>query len=177
MPGLDAAPPVPRAEGMDSLKSVLWTAGIIVAVCAVIGVTVNALRPEGISLIQHTQYEILVPCPETSGVVETVAADHPAVLEKRTLLIDARATSEHAQWHPPGSLNVPFDYLEPVEAKTLRAIAASGAARVVVYGDGRDPDSGEHLAKEISGRGIRNVGFVPGGAPSLRRALAGGNAP
>jgi hypothetical protein len=48
-----------------------------------------------------------------------------------------------------------------------RSIAASGASRVVVYGDGGRPDSGEHLGREISGRGIKNVFFVRGGAAAV----------
>jgi hypothetical protein len=39
---------------------------------------------------------------------------------------------------------------------------------VVVYGDGGAPDTGELLAREISGHGIKHVFFVEGGAPELR---------
>ena len=39
---------------------------------------------------------------------------------------------------------------------------------MVVYGDGLEPDSGEELAKEIAGKGIRNVSFVQGGVKALR---------
>jgi hypothetical protein len=38
---------------------------------------------------------------------------------------------------------------------------------VIVYGDGGRPDSGEYLGKEISGRGIKNVYFIRGGAPAV----------
>ena len=72
----------------------------------------------------------------------------------------------------PGAINVPFDWLDPIPdarlAELVRAIAASRATRVVVYGDDERPDSGEHLGREISGRGIKNVSFVRGGAPALQ---------
>jgi hypothetical protein len=42
----------------------------------------------------------------------------------------------------------------------------------VVFGDGGNPDSGEQLAREIAGKGIRNVRFVEGGAPLLEKAAA-----
>jgi hypothetical protein len=68
-------------------------------------------------------------------------------------------------------VNVAYDWLDPVPEETLselaRSIAASGATRVVVYGDGKRPDSGEHLGREISGRGIKNVFFIRGGAPAV----------
>jgi hypothetical protein len=174
MPGLSE--PV-RAEPPDSLITSLRIAALVAVVCSVLGVVANAFRPGGIAFFQRTQYEILVPCPETEGEVKTIAADDPVLGAKRTLILDARSPAEYGRWHLPAAMDVPFDYLVQVDPKTLRVIAASGAARVVVYGDGRDPDSGEHLAKEISGRGIRNVGFVPGGAPSLRKSPAGGGPP
>ena len=66
---------------------------------------------------------------------------------------------------------MPYDWLDPIPGADMqrlaRAIAASRATRVVVYGDGERPDSGEHLGREISGRGIKNVSFVRGGAPAL----------
>ena len=58
---------------------------------------------------------------------------------------------------------MPDDLLQAL----VETIAASGATRVVVYGDGGAPDSGEYLGREISGRGIKNVFFVTGGAPAL----------
>jgi hypothetical protein len=44
----------------------------------------------------------------------------------------------------------------------------------MVFGDGQDPDSGEQLARELAGRGIRNVRFVQGGAPALAATANGG---
>ena len=49
-----------------------------------------------------------------------------------------------------------------------RKIARSEAQRVFVYGDGDNPDTGEQLAREISGKGIRNVFFIEGGARTLQ---------
>ncbi len=63
---------------------------------------------------------------------------------------------------------MPDDHLQEL----AELIASSRATRVVVYGDGGRPDSGEHLGKEISGRGIKNVGFVEGGAPALLERTA-----
>lgn len=69
-------------------------------------------------------------------------------------------------------MNVPYDYLDPTPGSVIeelaRRIARSKAQRVYVYGDGEDPDSGEQLAREISGKGVRNVFFVRGGAPALQ---------
>jgi hypothetical protein len=140
---------------------------IVVAACTAIALAQNGVRSDGLPLVQAEEYQILVPCPETSG---QVAATPPAAAMKgdaAVLLIDARGAAAFAQWHAPGAINVPFDYLEPTSLERLHRIAASGAREVLVYGDGNDPDSGEQLAKELAGRGIRNVGFTSGGAPAI----------
>jgi hypothetical protein len=45
---------------------------------------------------------------------------------------------------------------------------------VVVVGDGEDPDSGRELARELAGKGLKNMAYVTGGAPALKAALTGG---
>ncbi len=48
---------------------------------------------------------------------------------------------------------------------------ASNAARVVVFGDGRVPDSGREMARELAGRGMVNVFYVEGGWEAARGVL------
>jgi hypothetical protein len=159
---------------MRSLVVALRDALLIVVLCAALGIVVNALRASGIPLVQKTEYEILVPCPEGSGNIESFSIRDPMLADKRSLWVDARSPAEHQRWHPPGARNVPFDYLEPTCAVAVRGIAASGASQVVVFGDGKDPDSGEQLARELASRGIRNVRFVQGGAAAIEAAASGG---
>ena len=168
MPGL--APVTVRPLPMHSPRAAVRDALLVLVACAAVGVATNALRPGGIALVQRSAYEILVPCPEGSGDVQAIATSDPAVWEGRTLLVDARSTAEHERWRPDQALSVPFDYLEPTSPELVRRIASSGAAQVVVFGDGGDPDTGEQLAREIAGKGIRNVRFVEGGAPLLEKA-------
>ncbi len=170
MPGLgpSALRPVPAF----ALRTAVRDALVVLAACAAVAAVTNALRPGGIAFVQRTDYEILVPCPEGSGDAQGISADDPAVWEPRTLLIDARSAAEHGRWHPGRAISVPFDYLEPTAPEQVRRIASSGAAQVVVFGDGGDPDSGEQLGREIAGKGIRNVRFVKGGAPLVEKAAA-----
>lgn len=146
-------------------------AALISAASAILALAVNGLRANGLPLVAPTPYTILVPCPEPGGPVEAIAPNDPTIRGPRTFLIDARGADEFGRAHLPGATNVPYDWLDPTPdaelERLVKSVASSGATRVVVYGDGGRPDSGEHLGREISGGGIRNVGFVRGGAPAL----------
>ncbi len=152
----------------QTLRRTLVEAAVVALAGTVIALAFNALRPGRLPLVARTPYQTLVPCPEPGGPVEALDAGAPEVSSPRSFLIDARSQGEFEQHHLSGAVNVPYDWLDPVPEETLaelaRSIAASGATRVVVYGDGGRPDSGEHLGKEISGRGIKNVYFIYGGA-------------
>lgn len=150
-----------------SFGTTILEALIVTVASALMALAVNGIRENGIPLVQKTEYQILVPCPETTGEVDTLS---PSVLDEpmdRVLLLDARQKNEFEKGHLPGAKSIPYDYLEPLTDCALREVASSGARRVVVYGDGEDPDSGEQLAKELSGKGIRNVGFIAGGAQTV----------
>lgn len=156
----------------DALR-VLRDAAVALAVLSATGVAVNAARPDGIPLVAARAYDVLVPCPEPLGEVEALAPSDPRLRTGRTLVLDAREGAAHAARHLDGAWSVPFDYLDRVPDETVRRVAASGATLVAVYGDGDDPDSGRELARELSGRGVRNVGYVAGGATALGLQEAG----
>jgi len=155
-------------------KDAVVAAGIA---CAV-GLLVHLLRPDAIPFFAEEEYELFVPCPESAGEVTPMPADDPALRSEDTFVIDARSTEEFDTWSLRGAIHIPYDYLDPTPREVLEDLAAtiarSRARRVVVYGDGDTPDTGEQLAKEISGNGIRNVFFVKGGAPALKSSEASG---
>lgn len=159
---------------LDGLGEVFRDALLVTLVASVVGLFANLVHPGRIPFFAEREYSVLVPCPEPGGAVMMMRADDPLLAVQETFLVDARSEGEYARWKLRGAVNVPFDYLDPtprvvVENLAHRA-ASSRAQRVVVYGDGDEPDSGEQLGKEISGRGIKNVLFVLGGAPALATA-------
>ena len=144
---------------------------VVAAAAALVALAFNAARPHGVPLVAVAPYETLVPCPEPGGEVTAAKPGEALAPGVRTAAIDARSAPEFGVWHLPGAVNVPYDWLDPTPEASLRElarnVAATGARRVLVYGDGGRPDSGEHLARELSGRGIKNAAFVRGGAPAL----------
>jgi hypothetical protein len=149
-------------------RTILRDSGLILLLSSVLGVGSNLIRPDMIPLIQPTEYEILVPCPETGGDAPAGSVDTSLLSDSNIFLIDARSASMFTEWHQSRAMNVPYDYLEPTNQKIVQQIARSGARGVLVYGDGDDPDSGEQLARELAGKGIRNVNFLKGGAPIMQ---------
>ena len=147
-------------------------AAIVVALSILLALSVNAARATGaIPLVAEREYQVLVPCPEHVGEAEAMAPAAVKPGERGVLLVDAREAEVYSAWHPDGAVSIPYDFLAPTSPGLLEKILSSLARRVVVYGDGEDPDSGEQLAQELSGKGIRNVVYVKGGAPALRGAL------
>lgn len=175
--------PVNQRSGLGLLFEGLGTAArdatLGVIGCGLLAVAVNAwLHPNGITLWTDQAYEILVPCPEPGGEVTPMAAQDPRLDDRASFLVDARSQVAYSSWHLAGATNLTFDYLDPTPDEAVqglaRAAARSRAERVVVYGDGEDPDSGEQLAREISARGIKNVFFVRGGAQALQARAGSG---
>jgi rhodanese-related sulfurtransferase len=144
----------------------LRDAVLVVAAAAALALGFNRVRAQGIPLVAEREYEVLIPCPDT--VAEAPPLDPVAAGARGDLLVDARSAEEFARWHAPGARSLPFDYLDPTPADAVKGVARSGGRRVVVYGDGQTPDSGHELARELAGRGIRNVFYVRGGAPALQ---------
>ena len=158
-------------------RTAVRDSALIAAGCVAVSLIFNALRSNGIPLVRTEEYNLLVPCPETMGEVESLAATPSLLRDEDLLIVDARSGEDFNQWHVPGAVNVPYDYLMETPARSVEAIAASGAARVAVIGDGGVPDSGEQLARELSGRGIRNVGFIVGGIRAAQSVWKKGEHP
>lgn len=163
-----------RRQLTKSVKeAVLIASGI--AILALLG---NLVHPDKIPYFADEAYEILVPCPEPGGKVLSIKPEDPSLSAPGQFFIDARTKVAFDTRHHYGAVNVMYDYLDPTPKDVLirlaKDIAHSKAKRVIVYGDGDQPDTGEQLGKEISGYGIKNVYFVKGGAPVLEKQVSPG---
>ncbi|MGC4068245.1 MAG: rhodanese-like domain-containing protein [Polyangiaceae bacterium] len=156
---------------------VLRDAGLILLAGGTLGLLANLVHPrERLPWVATKPYDIVVPCPEPVGSASSVAANSSLLRDFTSLVIDARTEEAFGVWHWPGAINVPFDWLgPPVQAEVERLakrVTATKAKRLVIYGDGDDPDSGREWARLLAGGGIRNVFYVEGGAPALQNSLA-----
>ena len=160
---------------LRDVRRIVRDAAIIVLVGGLCGIVANLVpRKTQLLWVQTKPYDIVVPCPEPVGQVTAVTAESATLRDFTTLVIDARSANEFAAWHWAGAVNVPFDWLGPPVAEDVKQLAkrvtASNSKRILVYGDGDNPDSGREWARLLAGGGIRNVSYVEGGAPVLMKA-------
>jgi rhodanese-related sulfurtransferase len=160
---------------VGSIASTVREATVLALGSAAVAFTVNAAREDGLPLLAHEQYTILVPCPEPVGDAQPVKPDDAMIRAKDSLVIDARSAEEFRRWHVPGAMHLEFDWLGPPPDKEVALVAKQMAAartrNIVVYGDGGDPDSGKEWARLLSGARLKNVHYVTGGAAALDPAL------
>lgn len=157
-----------------SIGTAIGDALVILAVTTIVALAYNALRDEGVELITHEAPAVLVPCPEPTGEITAVTAADVAWGDVHDLVIDARSAADYGAWHAPDARHLVYDFLDPVPDDVVGDLVTAGSRRIVVYGDGGRPDTGEQLAGELAGRGLRNVAFVTGGVTAVREALEGG---
>ncbi len=147
---------------------------IACAIFTTLAFIVNAVRSDGLPLIAEKPYEIFVPCPITQGTVELLAPTDNRITDGESYIIDARSQEDYDAWHFDGAYCITYDYLDPIEDAELKNItlniAASGKARIVVYGDenGQKGSNGYELGRELAGRGLKNVFIIEGSIDALK---------
>lgn len=142
----------------------------IMLVATLVGVTVNAMRPGGIPLIQQgapvstVQHEA---APDTSATAP-VAAGAVSLAEMKRLydagtsyIIDARDPAEYDEGHIPGAINVPYDRLP--EYLDMLSAEAPMDGDVIVYCRGPSCDFSDQLATELKILGYQHVRVFSGG--------------
>lgn len=135
----------------------------------------TTVHPKPVDLWTSEPIATVVPCPVKSHpeVPETKlsAAD---IRDPRTLIVDATPEAK-TQRLVPQAQRLAYDFLSATPAAAIERLAdkalSSGARRIVVVGDGGNPDSGKLLAEELAAFGLRSVAYAKGGAPALTPAL------
>lgn len=175
---------------MNNFVRVLVGGVVIMLTATVVGVAHNAVRSHPIVLfpkVQKPNASTLSPKAPTSdvprvaepGSAGAVAASEVtaeelargelskerlrAVMEARTaIIIDARGTSEYADGHIPGALNIPYESFFDEHYKDLEEDVPMDAT-VVCYCRSVTCDLSENLAQELRLMGYEKVLCYRGG--------------
>lgn len=153
-------------------SEILGGVGIMV-VATLLGIVVNAVRPNGVALIQSG-----APVSTAQHVAhsDSMAADTTATLaegaislaemkrlfdEGSVVILDARDASEYEQGHIPGAINIPYDRI-PEYFDVLNSQVPMDA-HVVCYCRSLTCDFSDQLATELKIIGYTNVSVFSGG--------------
>ncbi len=160
---------------MKTFLQIFKEAVIAAAIFAVIAFTVNAIRSDGLPLIASEPYDIFVPCPEVLGDVLMIEPTDSRITDGTAFVVDAREESDFQEWHLKDAVNIPFDYLDPIDPaeikKISRNIVSTNKAMLVVYGDGDGGlgSTGYEQGRQLAGSGMfTNVYVVKGGVDALK---------
>ncbi len=156
--------------GIKAIGTILGQAVVLAAVGAVLGLGVNAVRPEGLALVAEEPYEIYVPCPMMPAEATPVEPEELADLDLNGLVIvDARPVEAYDHRRIPGSRSLPYHPLKSPPAEVLAEYEALEPNRILVVGD-TEIDSGRLLAAELAAAGCLGVRYLEGGLAAWRAA-------
>ncbi|MCC6748083.1 MAG: rhodanese-like domain-containing protein [Deltaproteobacteria bacterium] len=156
-----------------------WTVG-----STGVGLTVNALRGDGLAVVAPFPYELDCPDKLKSDASPIAAAEARSLLAAgRALLVDARPAEDFAAGHLPGARSLPYSFVTPLTAEGLGSLPRD---RVwLVYCDtpgdrlaalqAEQMRRAGHVAVRVLAGGLESFAQAAGAAP--RGADAGGRAP
>jgi len=141
-------------------RSLLQSVGIII-ISGALGIAVNALRAEGIPLVERWQEKVLNQ--QLTGGLPAVSLKQvkEAYKSGTALFVDAREQEFFEQGHIPGAVSLPvreFDLVFPRLEEQIRA-----APRVITYCDGASCEMSVELTEKLLFAGLEYVEIFTGG--------------
>lgn len=141
----------------------------VMIVATLIGIAVNAARPNGVALIQQGEAVATVQHGEADSTAAAAPREGVVTIEEMkqivdaggSVVIDARSTTEYEEGHIPGSINIPHDRL-PEFMEVLNNEVATDA-RVICYCRSFTCDFSDLLATEMKIIGYQDVSVFSGG--------------
>jgi len=136
----------------------------LVLIASVVGVVVNQIRPDGISL-RANEAEVLGVGFLEGGTIGLEEA-HKGFQAKGTLFVDARSPDLFSQGHIPGAKNLPWAEV----ARNPDAISSlPKGIEIIVYDDGMEV-SAMNLAVFLSSVGHKTTRILDGGWSAWKSA-------
>jgi rhodanese-related sulfurtransferase len=138
----------------------------LVAVGSLVGLTYNALAPNGLPLRGGTAARLAQEGARMMSLQEV----RYYLQQPGTVIVDARSSEEFELGHIPRALNVPADNFAPYYAKVAPELQK--AKLIIVYCSGGSCGTSEELAKELIAKGYSDnrVAVFHDGLPGWMRA-------
>jgi len=139
---------------------------VLAAGAGLLGLVVNAARPDGIELgrpvlaASGTGAATCAP-PTGQGAAEIELAEARSLHAAGAAFVDARPAGNYAVGHVPGAFHLPSMGEHPDGPGVIAALR--GAATVVVYDDGASCALARRLADRLLAEGLADVRLLLGG--------------
>ncbi len=156
-------------------------AAAVVLFSAIVAVTTNALRDDGIPLVTDVEYEIFAPCKDSEADSAAASTNDMTGSEAGNVMyVDARPVEAFALEHVETAVNVPYSVLFGAADADLASLKESIASKkpktVIVYGVFADPadpsskvDFAKPLALQLIDSGVAGVKHLEGGMEELKK--------
>ena len=155
---------------MKSFLKELGGGVAVMIVASLVGVAVNAVRPNGVALIQegapvstaqHGEVDSTATDVAPAEGVVTVEQMKAMLDEGTVIIIYARSTTEYEEGHIPGAINIPHDRIPEFMDVLNNEVPTD--AQVVLYCRSVTCDFSDLLATEMKVIGYQNVSVFSGG--------------
>ena len=148
----------------------------VMIVATLIGIAVNAARPDGVALIQQGEAVATVQHGEVDSTSAAAPREGVVTIEEMkqivdaggSVIIDARSTTEYEEGHIPGSINIPHDRLPEFMEVLNNEVPTDG--RVICYCRSFTCDFSDLLATELKIIGYQDVSVFSGGWDQWKEA-------
>lgn len=171
--------PTPETRAAEVLRRALGRAGrelgkavLLAALCAGLGIGVNALRGKergGIDLVARAPYDLYADCPEMESNLPRLSVAALRRGRAHVVLLDARPAPRYLAGHLPGARSLPMYGTRPNAPGGLGWLKAKRGRFVVVYGQD-EMQSALHLASFLKQNGVRGVHLLEGDLAAWKKA-------
>lgn len=151
------------------MKNILWVMILLLVASTAIGLGVNAVNPNGISLIgdyREVEYgadSAIVPpsAEESDPPFITLKKAYGLYHDPGTIFLDARDPEDYRMGYITGAINLPFDWLDDHWADVEPQLSKD--ATIVVYCSGAECELSLYEGRYLADEGYENVHIFFGG--------------
>jgi len=146
---------------VSKITAIVWQGAIIIAISFFIGLTVNHIRPNGISI--SAEWSPASNIREETGKGLEIGLDQAVRLFEsgKAVFLDARPAQEYFEGHIKGAKSLPWQSFDEIADKILKDIPLE--ATIITYCDGEACDLSLYLAKQLYLMGFQNVHYLTNG--------------
>jgi len=144
---------------MGSYKHMLFVAlrhsGAILTLAVVIGLLVNQVRPDGLSLSADLSTDSAQISESQDGLTISIEEAKALFLAQAVLFVDTRSGESYKEGHIQGAKNLPYGEFDEMHEEFLKNV--DNDCFIITYCNGGGCRSSEHVALALLDKGYPNI--------------------